>query len=90
MATIDEEVKRLLEECPILFDEEFQKKHPGVVNVAGFLDSCAKTHYRMMGKFKPFDKLRVRDISGYLAKLQEGDIEAVGIYETVRNTFGFE
>ena len=85
MTTIDEELKQMLEDCPILLDKDFQRQPPGIAGVAGFLESAAKTHYRMSGKYEPFDRVGVDNITDYIKLVQEGNPEAVRMYERVRD-----
>ena len=89
MSGIDKALEELLEKCPVLLDGEFQAKHPGIAQVASFLDASSETMYRLTGKFYPFDKLGVRNIAGYIGLIQRSDSEAVGLYERIRDLFGF-
>lgn len=70
MDTIDKQIEKILQDCPILSDTDFQKQYPGILSVAGFLDSSSKTHYQSKKKFKPFDDLGVDNITGYIAQIK--------------------
>jgi len=88
MSGIDEELKQMLEGCPILLDEGFQEQHPGIIDVAGFLNEAAISEYRMFEKYPPFDRVGVNNIKDYIALIDNGNPDAVKTYETVRDTLG--
>lgn len=85
MTSIDEELLKLIEDCPILTDENFLKERPGIVGVAAFLDGVHRTLYRMQGNYEIFDRLGVRDAKTYLTLIQNGNVEAIRIYEKTRD-----
>jgi hypothetical protein len=89
MINIDQELKQMLEDCPILLDEDFGKQHPGIVNVAGFLNASAKTHYRAAKRFDPFDRVGVDNIREYITLIHAGNADAVRTYQNLRDTLGF-
>ena len=84
MTGIDQEIQKLKEDCPILLDEDFLREHPAIVNVASFLDGAVKGHDSGMGRYPAFDKLGVDNIKDYLVLVQEGNQEAIGLYERTR------
>ena len=73
MSTIDESIQKMLQDCPILLNEDFKKKYPGIIKVAGFLDSAARVHYREFGAYRPFDRLGVNDIKDYIELIAKED-----------------
>lgn len=85
MTGVDEEVEEMLAACPILSDGDFLRKHPGVADVAGFLNSAAKVHYLMKQGYEPFDRIGVKNIRDFLAQLQEGNPKAAETYTKVRD-----
>lgn len=85
MPTIDEGLKQMIEDCPILLDEDFQMQHPGVAGVAGFLNATATLYYKMGWKYDPFDRVGVNNIADYIKLIQEENPEALRIYEKVRD-----
>ncbi len=87
--SIDEHIDKLLRENPILSDEEFKRRFPGIMDVITFIDSVAITTQRATGRYKLFDRLGVGNIGDYLELLQKDDKEAVRIYKVTRDTLGF-
>ncbi|MBU1251981.1 MAG: hypothetical protein KJ905_04160 [Nanoarchaeota archaeon] len=90
MTTIDEEIDQMVKECPILLDEDFQRQHPGIIEVAGFLDVVAKEERRDIGSYKLFDDLGIETIGEYLALISSGNLKARKVYEKVRDICRFE
>ncbi|MBU2615749.1 MAG: hypothetical protein KKC19_01455 [Nanoarchaeota archaeon] len=90
MTTLDNEVEGIAELCLSILDEKFLKEHPGIIDVAGFLNSVSRTSIRVKGKYEPFDRLEIKTIREYLKKAQEGDEEALKTYRTVRDNLNFK
>ena len=87
---IDDQITQMLKECPMLLDKSFTEEYPGIVGVAGFLDSVSKTAYRHTGKYAPFEKVGARNLNEFLGQVQSGIPEAVHTYQTVRDTLGLQ
>lgn len=54
---IDDDV---LEVCPILRNHEFLEKYPGIINVAEFIHTTARSFIRLTGSYPLFDRLGVK------------------------------
>ncbi|MDD5699857.1 MAG: hypothetical protein PHH00_01535 [Candidatus Nanoarchaeia archaeon] len=85
MLTIEEELRSMLESCPVLLDERFQEEYPGIIGVAAFLDASAKTHYALSGGFAAFDRVGVHDITDYVRLIQENNPEALRTYRRIKD-----
>ena len=88
MLEIDSELEEMFKECPLLLDEDFQAKYPGIVSTAGFLNAAAKTSYIITGKYSPFDRVGVRSTFNFIELIQSGHPEAIKIYQTTRDILG--
>ena len=89
MSSIDEVTKELLENNPILLDEEFNRRYPSIGDVSSFLDDFAKTQIKLAGRYDFFDRMGVDSIGGYLEKLNKNDERAIKSYERLKKNLGF-
>ena len=78
-----------IEDIAIFAGADFLTRHPGIVDVAGFLHSCARTHYKFTGKYKAFDRLGVDNVEDYLSLVANNHAEAVKLYEKTRDILSF-
>ena len=85
MTTIDEEIDQMVKECPILLDEDFQRQHPAIIEVARFLDAVAETAREETGKYGLFNTLKVNNISEYIQLIQNENPDAIRVYEKTRD-----
>ena len=89
MPTIEQVTKQLVENCPLLKNEEFLRKHPGISGVVGFLDEAARTSYRIKGEYVAYDRLGVDNTQAFLELVQQDNSKAVKLYSETRDLFGF-
>ncbi len=87
--TIEEELRQLQEECPMLIDESFLTDYPGVDNVVGFLHSSSKFHKTRGIPFKPYEAVGVEETRGFVEQITNNNPEAIWIYRSIKDTFGF-
>jgi len=81
---IEAELKQLREECPILLDQDFLKRFPGVWNVASFIYA-----QRRQGTPPALTRAGVETMSEYLENLRDGEERAVEIYESAKLILGW-
>lgn len=82
--------KDIIEECELLSDEDFLNRHPRIMNFAVFMNETAKIHYKMNREYNPFDRVGVNNIRDYLSLIQQGNPEAVRLYQKVCDLLGFD
>ena len=70
-------------------DEVLLFKYPGLDNVAGFLGSAGKTHYRCFGSYKPFDDLGIKTEEEFVKLIEWGNEGAVGLYRRIKEVLCF-
>ncbi len=83
MPGIDEQVQELLSRCPILTDESFNERYPGIGNVASFLDSVTDVSP------EPYIRINAADTKSFLDLLQKGDEKAVKLYQNIKRIWRF-
>ncbi len=88
MPSIDEEIEQMYRENPILEDQDFLEKYPGVQNVAGFVNSQLRFLSQTDEKDK-WVKMGVEKIGDFLKLLEYGHGEAVETYVIIRDTLRF-
>jgi hypothetical protein len=81
---IDAELRQLREECPILLDQSFLKRFPGVWNVASFIYA-----QRRQGTPPALTRAGVETMSEYLENLRDGDEKALEIYNSAKFILGW-
>jgi len=77
--------KEFLENFPVLSDSKFLREYQDIQKVAEVLYLTADIHYRQLEKFVYFDKLRVRNLNGFLELLEEGNPDAKKVYEEIKD-----
>lgn len=81
--------KKSLDDSPLLQDAKFLEKHPGIDNVAGYLNGAASTAYMSISPFPLIDEMKVYDINAYLSMVQQGDEKAVEMYKQIKRICRF-
>ena len=86
---IYDEIEKLFNDCPILLDERFVEKRPGIREVACFLDPIARSSYETYGSFQLFNNLLVRNVPEYVGLIYDGNPGAIRSYEKIRDEWSF-
>ena len=73
---------------PILLDENFLREHPGIEEVASFINHVAEGTIGQHRPYRLFESLGVGDIREYLALIKAGSKKAIRSYEAVRDLLG--
>jgi hypothetical protein len=89
MTYIDSDVRKLIECCPLLDSKPFVKEHPGIINVALYLNEVAGIERKMGYSYRPFDEMGIGDVAGYLKLVNAGNPRALDLYRKAKSILGF-
>ena len=89
MPSIDDELLNLMRNCPILKEEQFNNKYPGVVNVVTFLDSTFRYHEKIGHQFMPYMRIGANDTKEFIDLLDKNNQRAVQLYQNIKNNLAF-
>ena len=85
MAIEDKLLNYVLGVCPILLEDDFNKKYPKMVEVVKYLHESASWSYRANGKYGTFDGLGISNITDYVQLVKDGNLDAIRTYEEFKD-----
>ena len=85
-ASLDYKLNALLQQFPVLADEDFLQRYPQVIAIAQSIDKISREAARNHGRCNMLANIGVKTVAEYLSLLNENDPKAVGLYKEVMRT----
>lgn len=92
--SIDERIKEIIESTPLLQDEYFLRRFPGIGDLAIFLSESLlpfeENDVQIPGPFQRFfQRFGVKDVNGYLELIKQGNTDAIRSYQRLVSILGY-